>query len=423
MSAAAVRIKNANVVEGWTSFQFNICEFDALPTTKGHFVLTPKFSWNGHNWALEIYPSGDRGARDGFMSIYLCHRSEGSITATFEVKILDKFGKVKKGCPTTYCYDSSNSHTGWGWNDFTKRSNILDKSQNILDSNGTLAVVVSMKEEPTTAFVPKNPLVSMIREMFLDEETADVCFEIISRSEENENGIIEEVPFVSFHAHSLILKTCAPMLAALFGSPSHGEVATASITDIKPEVFRHLLWYVYGGRVPQGDLKTHAIDIIEAADKYSVVNLKLEAEAAYVQATTITTLNALDNLLYADAKNCALLKEVVIDFLADNSKQAAQKVSFTDVPGHLMKDLLVAFNRKNKNGDLYVDDEDKYSGLRVSELRRTLYEKGLGVDGSREAMIEAIKANAEKSGEDELLNLKFAAPLVKRMRRRWSWHQ
>ena len=92
--------------------------------------------------------------------------------------------------------------------------------------------------------------------------------------------------------------------------------------------------------MPEEELKTHTKDIIDAADKYSIVNLKLEAEAEYVKSTDITMDNAMDNLLYADAKNCALLKEAVIDFLAENSIEAAEKISFNDVPGHLMKDLV-----------------------------------------------------------------------------------
>jgi hypothetical protein len=40
--------------------------------------------------------------------------------------------------------------------------------------------------------------------------------------------------------------------------------------------------------------------------------------------------NVVDNLLYADAKKCALLKEVVMDFLSENSKEASKKISFCD---------------------------------------------------------------------------------------------
>ena len=54
---------------------------------------------------------------------------------------------------------------------------------------------------------------------------------------------------------------------------------------------------------------------------------------------------AKDHLLYADAKNLALLKEVVLDFIAENSVEASQKIPFSDIPGHLIRDILVAFDR------------------------------------------------------------------------------
>jgi hypothetical protein len=178
------------------------------------------------------------------------------------------------------------------------------------------------------------------------------------------------------------------MLADLFGSND-----TASISDVKPDIFRHLLFYVYGGSVAEEDLKTHAKDIIDAADKYSIVNLKLEAEAAYVESIEITIDNAIDNLLYADAKNCALLKEAVMNFLAANPDETAEKISFDDVPGHLMKDLLFAVGRNNKK-EASGTNVNELTTLCVNALRRKLDEMGLDVDGSREAMIESIKSNS-----------------------------
>ena len=55
--------------------------------------------------------------------------------------------------------------------------------------------------------------------------------------------------------------------------------------------------------------------------------------------------NAIDNLLYADGKNCAILKETVMDFIAEHANEAAERLSFDDVPGSAMKDLLVAIGR------------------------------------------------------------------------------
>jgi hypothetical protein len=147
---------------------------------------------------------------------------------------------------------------------------------------------------------------------------------------------------------------------------------------------------VYGGSVPEDELRANAKDIIDAADRYSIVNLKLEAEAAYVKANDITMDNAMDNLLYADAKNCALLKESVMNFLAENGTEAYEKISFTDFPGHVVKDLILAFS-KNSKKEASGTTTDELTSLSVSDLRRKLAEKGLDVDGSREAMIESIQ--------------------------------
>lgn len=103
-------------------------------------------------------------------------------------------------------------------------------------------------------------------------------------------------------------------------------------------------------------------DIIDAADKYSIVNLKLEAEAAYVKSTDISLNNAVDNLLYADSRNCALLKEAVMNFLADNHYEAAEKISFDDVPGHVVKHL-IAFGRNSKK-DANGTNVDELTALR-----------------------------------------------------------
>jgi speckle-type POZ protein len=306
--------------------------------------------------------------------------------------IIDKFGNKKKVLQSTDNFEGMGY--GHGWSNFIERSDILDESKNLLDSDGTLTVGVSIKEEPSDVFVPKNPLHKMMQGIFLDEDTADICFEVCG-AEAKKGKKKKAKASDSFHAHHLMLKTCAPMLADLFDlEDSNGKIATATITDIKPDIFRHLLFYVYGGSVAEEDLKTHAKDIIDAADKYSIINLKLEAEAAYVKSTTITMDNAMDNLLYADAKNCALLKETVINFLAENSAKAYEKISFADFPGHVVKDLLLAFSNSSKKDANGATAAEELTSLSVSDLRRKLEEKGLDIDGSREAMIESIKNNS-----------------------------
>ena len=367
--------KKVSPGESWESFKVLFHGFADLPSEVDQFTLSPTFKCNGHDWCLCIYPGGVEPSMEGYLALYLKNCSEGTALASFEISVLDKFQGVRMKFISTSRHIMSCGET-MGWQDYCPRSTVLSK---YLDDEGTLAIVVSMERDTTSPFVPSNPMSGMITAMFLDEDSADVCFEVSGAD-------------VPFHAHSFILKACAPMLASLFGSDDD-DVATVLITDVKPAIFRHMLHYVYGGSVSDGEMKTYSKDIINAADKYSIANLKLEAEAAYVKSTGITMDNAIENLLFADALHLALLKEAVMDFLAENHDEAIKKVSFADVPGHLMKDLLVAFGRKNRVGANTGSDDD-LSTMRVSELRWRLSELGLDVDGSREAMIEALGATS-----------------------------
>jgi len=383
----------------WKEFQFNVHDFANLPTGRGEYTESPAFECNGNQWKLRVYPGGHHAAQEDYVSVFLSLLSSpGTATVTFDVNTLNKFRR------RVYPMRTENeqpvdviSGMLYGLSNYVKRSDVMDPSKNMLDDNGTMAFIVSIKEEESealpTAFVPKNPFNNMIKEKFLDEETSDVCFEV-SSSEIEEDRSKRSRSSTSFYAHSQILNICAPMLASLFESNEDRSLKVASVTDVRPDIFRHLLFYVYGGSVPEEDLKAHAESIIDAADKYTIVNLKLEAETVYVKETDITMDNAIDNLLYADAKNLALLKEAVMDFLAENTAEASEKISFSDVPGHVMKDLMVAFSRtkESKQGN---QDDNNFTFMRVSELRKKLDEKGLNVDGSRETMIEALKSSGE----------------------------
>ena len=137
-------------------------------------------------------------------------------------------------------------------------------------------------------------------------------------------------------------------------------------------------------------MKSHAKEIIDAANRYGVVNLKLEAEAFYVGETTITFENMMDHLHYAVSMNCALLKEAVIDFIVENKLQVLERVPLDDAPGGLLADVLVAVARGENTVGNSTRDGDQYTTMRVSELRQKAHEKGICVDGTREILIKAL---------------------------------
>ncbi|KAL7533627.1 hypothetical protein ACHAXR_005353 [Thalassiosira sp. AJA248-18] len=100
--------------------------------------------------------------------------------------------------------------------------------------------------------------------------------------------------------------------------------------------------------------------------------------------------NVMEHLLYADAMNCALLKETVMDFMLENTTEVIEQVSFEDVPGCLIPDILSATRRKLNQHAEGVDD---FNAMRISDLRKKLHEEGLNVDGSRETLIATLKEN------------------------------
>ena len=108
--------------------------------------------------------------------------------------------------------------------------------------------------------------------------------------------------------------------------------------------------------------------------------------------------NVSELLIYADSKNCALLKEAVLDFVVANKTTVLEKVSLTDIPGG-MADVLAAMARAEKKRG-----STDLSTMFISELRRKAHEKGLEVDGSREMLIAALKG-ASNDETDNLISV------------------
>eukprot|EP00984_Skeletonema_dohrnii_P018857 scaffold8920_cov84-Skeletonema_dohrnii-CCMP3373.AAC.3 len=384
------RIKSENPKERLFSITFD--NFEELPSAKGQRVIFSKFSCLGNQWRISMYPGGDTKSLAGMVAVFLDRCSEGrelAIKYTFTFNG-DEERTIRLG---ESIFDGSVS---WGWNNFLPRSEIIDEYL----VNGALTFHVGIQLDE---FIPKNPASSIMLKLFNDENSADVVFEICEHQKldsESDRKRAKTSAAKLYYAHRLILQHYSAELSALC-TTSDG-MTPIIITDVKPEVFRHLLYYVYGGEISDEDFAVHEKDFINAADKYGVTNLKLEAEVWYVNNTEITIDNVIDNLLYADAMNCALLKEAVMDFIVENKEEVTQRVSFQDVPGDVCKDLLVAVSRHydedspGDDGEEETDIEKTFSKMRIRDLRRKLDAKGLGldIDGSREALIANLKEHS-----------------------------
>mmetsp|Transcript_27022 Transcript_27022/g.42407 ORF Transcript_27022/g.42407 Transcript_27022/m.42407 type:complete len:421 (+) Transcript_27022:83-1345(+) len=379
-------------------FSVTFENFRDLPTGKNCEVQSSKFSCFGYEWRLQLLPGGysdypkpPKGTVG--VCVELSNRGKWpNVKFSFEVKSTDgKTSLQTSAIPVTSKYYSNTSDT-------CALATRLDVKSRFLDDKGALTIFITME---LNEFVPKNPLAKTMLKLFMDEESSDVIFEISNEVKNVKKRKRGKTSSVQFHAHRFILEHTSSELAALCeSSPEGGLNAPILINDIKTEVFRGILYYIYGGDVMEQFFIANGKDLIDAADKYGVVNLKLEAEAWYCHTTKITTENVIDNLLYADSKNLALLKEAVMDYIVKNKKKVMKRVSFKDVPGDIYKDLLAAVSRVLDDSDEDdSDDEDNkekddYASMGIGALRQKLDQRGIDIDGSRDTLMAALKKHS-----------------------------
>ena len=161
-------------------------------------------------------------------------------------------------------------------------------------------------------------------------------FEVVGEEEPKDTSTKVAMAAVTFPAHRVIMMKGSSFLAILCESLGNTTTPIIQITGVSHDIFRLLLSYIYGMTISNDNMKLHAKEIINAADMFGVPSLKLEAEARLVEDTVITIENVMDLLVYAECKNCALLKEAAVDFIVDNKAEVIEKLSFANAPGALI---------------------------------------------------------------------------------------
>jgi hypothetical protein len=404
--AAAIHIGTAppGYNEGWVTRTVHFHGFTNSSMERGVSVDSPEFEGLGNQWCVRI----SNGA-EGMTSLFLQNMSDKVIDIDFGFGFIDDNGKQvgykRSYTPVQNFVPMGGDGDHWGF-EVATRSKLWSY---LMDGTGTLVIEVRMKlANPTVSvpppFIPENPSAcKIIQGLFLNNKSADIVFEVGGEDKLKNNAMkIAKTAPVTFPAHRIIVENCSSIFAELCESHSDGTTPI-QINDVTPDAFRHILFYMYGGKISDDNMKSHAKEIIDAADRFGVTSLKLEAEVCLVNATIFGVENLKDILLYADSKNCALLKEAAMDYMAENKDKVRGKISFHDAPGSLLNDFIEAISRGESKGSQGADDDvdSQYNALRISELRKKAYEKGLNVDGSREMLIAALKKANELESKDD----------------------
>ncbi|KAL3787211.1 hypothetical protein ACHAW5_004001 [Stephanodiscus triporus] len=376
--------------DGWESHILHFHKFACLPSGKNKCVSSPQFSSFGSQWTLRIYPGGDDKAREGNISLYIGRRG-ATEDFSCQIHVLIKNNKSGGADIENNGHHKFTGDQGWGWPDFASRAEITHAD---FLKNGTLTVEVRIKSEEEDRwqhFIPKNPFVQLKMHIVFSEERADMFFKVESRLNDTPEDSLPSQSEV-IRAHKLVLKICAKgsILASLCEDCDR-STQHVTITDIVPKVFRLMLRYVYGKDLSAADWKDHAKDLIEAADKYGLTNLKIEAEARYVKLLTFSPSDAVETVAYAEKMNCFLLKEAAIDFIVANANKVLASGTVKNLNGKdIPQDILFSIVKSKQGKKLKIDSDD-LNQLSMDDLRAWLELRGTDFDGSKESLISRLK--------------------------------
>jgi hypothetical protein len=233
---------------------------------QGARVVSPEFEGFGNQWCVRIYPGGNANAAEGMVSFYLANMSGKAIE-------IDNCFSVNDGKGKQVAYGRSNGPRNFasvgtgisarGWPDFASRSELLSSRV-----DGTLVIEVRMKltkpaDSVPQPFIPENPFGKQMQRLFLNDKSADIMFEVRGEEQPKNNAMkIAKTAPVTFPAHRLIVENCSSIFEELCESNSEDKTTPISISGVSPDVFRLLLFYMYGGKVTDNDMKSYAKEII-----------------------------------------------------------------------------------------------------------------------------------------------------------------
>eukprot|EP00956_Cyclotella_meneghiniana_P004753 scaffold5841_cov28-Cyclotella_meneghiniana.AAC.1 len=340
---------------------FKFDGFADLPT-EVHYEVESEMQTdcNGHKWQLKLYPGG-RHVSPGRVGLFIIFRSDDKNTLNVVCSLAIKDANGKSHGNSMDYPNLFQPGRPWGYSGYTKRAKILNPTNNIL-VNGALCIDVTIQVKPSVKYdlyEHNHSLVSKMEHLLESGERSDATFIVGDET---------------FNVHSLIIHNNAPSILA--------NLLNQNIQGILPEVFRHVLRFVYTGFSPHiSKVLKCGKELIDAANRYELAEMKLDTENVLICERIMNRQNVSDWILFADAHSCPLLKEYAISYFlldpteilkSEHSKQLRES-------GEVLSEIMM----------LMADGD---GGITVTELRKELGKRGLDVDGSKETLAARLES-------------------------------
>ena len=282
-------------------------------------IESPKFKVLVHDqiteWRLNLYPKGIDEICSEFMSLYLTYVSDvdAYVKASFAIIHNEDMAVYIK----SLSYKLFQEGITTGCPKFIEQNWLINRKKILIpeDKLRVRCEIFLAKSEEYYKKIEEGKVEDFedFGMLFNNEKLSDVTISLTGQKRK-------------LHVHKHVLAKKCKVFEAMFSHDMlESKNKSVDIEDVSYEAMQEMLRYIYTGEIFDITDSTF-LDLIKAADKYQILDLKVRCENDI--AKQLTTENALSVLVVAHQSNAVLLKEKTIEFIVANPKTVAENPEF-----------------------------------------------------------------------------------------------
>jgi len=304
----------------------------------GKTMYSDQFSVAVHGkqtrWRLKMYPNGRKNVDQGYVTLFLKDSGRdqpANLRANVKFSVVDSLGNKTNTKTIDKEYKVLNH--AFGYSKFIKHQWLLSPERMLLpDDKLTLLCSITIAGKNIISSGAQRPVGGGV--------TAPVGRQIpnklggdLSRLLANPEEMFSDMKLVcgdrrvELLCHTNILAARSPVFQAMFQhDTAEARNKVVEMTDVEPDVAEEMLQYIYTGNTASAGKEA---ELLAAADKYSLLELKQSCEEVLCNKTNISTVLAM--LVLADRHEAGKLKDVCVKFLIENCHTVVRQPGWREI--------------------------------------------------------------------------------------------
>lgn len=272
-------------------------------------------------WRLKMYPNGRKNVDQGYVTLFLKDSGRdqpANLRANVKFSVVDSLGNKTNTKTIDKEYKVLNH--AFGYSKFIKHQWLLSPERMLLPEDKlTLLCSITIAGKNIISSGAQRPAGAQT-DTAIARNIANKLGSDLSRLLGSPQDMFSDTKLVcgdrgvELLCHTNILAARSPVFQAMFQhDTAEAQSKVVEMVDVEPEVAMEMLQYIYTGNTRSAGKEA---ELLAAADKYSLLELKESCEEVLCRETNIDTV--LNMLVLADRHEAVKLKDVCVRFLIEN---------------------------------------------------------------------------------------------------------